>query len=99
MATARRTEANGDEVPAPRAMTATIRDRIAAFTMLDGMKDATQAQKCVRLSLSGFSNGDIATMLQTTPAVVSQNLYETRKRAAKKVPAKAVAKGVAAADG
>ncbi len=61
-----------------------IRDRIAAFAMLDGMKDATQAQKCLRLSLVGFTNVDIAAMLQTSPAVVATNLYTERKKVAKK---------------
>src|SRR4051794_17628935 len=62
----------------------TIRDRIAAFAMLEGMKDATQAQKSLRLSLVGFSNADIAAMLQTSSQVVSQNLYEERRKAAGK---------------
>lgn len=63
---------------------ATVGDRIAAFQMLDQMKDATQAQKCMRLSLIGFTNAEIATMLQTTPAVVSQNLYAERKKPRKR---------------
>ncbi|MBA2719519.1 MAG: hypothetical protein H0U52_09810 [Chloroflexi bacterium] len=50
------------------------------------MKDATQAQKSLRLALVGFSNADIAAMLQTTPQVVSQNLYEERRKVAGKKP-------------
>ena len=59
---------------------ATIADRIAAFAMLDGMVNAAQAQKCLRLALVGFTNTEIAEMLQTTPAVVAQNLYSERKK-------------------
>ena len=85
MATRRRPggRPEGDEADVaslPRGR-ATIQDRIAAFAMLDGMKDATQAQKTLRLSLVGFTPGEIAGMLQTTTAVVYQNLYEARKKA------------------
>ena len=59
---------------------ATIGDRIAAFAMLDGMGNASQAQKCLRLALVGFTNAEIAEMLQTTPGVVGQNLYTERKK-------------------
>jgi DNA-directed RNA polymerase specialized sigma24 family protein len=59
---------------------ATISDRIAAFAMVDQMKDATQAQKCMRLSLVGFSASEIAGMLQTTVPTVHQNLYAERKK-------------------
>lgn len=72
---------------------ATIQDRIAAFAMLDGMKDATQAQKTLRLWQVGFSNNEIASMLQTTTAVVSQNIYaERRKAEGKKSSTRAVAR-------
>jgi DNA-directed RNA polymerase specialized sigma24 family protein len=59
---------------------ATIAERIAAFAMLDGMGPATQAQKCLRLSLVGFSAPDIAGLLQTTLPTVHQNLYAERKK-------------------
>jgi len=86
---------NRDDVlqPAPRD-TPTISDRIAAFAMLEAMKDATQAQKTLRLSLVGFSNAEIASMLQTTTAVVSQNLYAQRKAAASRAKAKPGGSGV-----
>ncbi len=59
---------------------ASISDRIAAFMMLDGMNQASQAQKCLRLALVGFTNAEIAEMLQTTPGVVGQSLYTERKK-------------------
>lgn len=78
------------EIPVLPRGTATIRDRIAAFAMLDGMKDATQSAKCLRLSLVGFSNPEIGSMLQISPAAVASATYEERKKVkkpAKKTPA------------
>lgn len=59
---------------------ASISDRIAAFAMLDGMNQASQAQKCLRLALIGFTNAEMAEMLQTTSGVVAQSLYSERKK-------------------
>jgi hypothetical protein len=80
------TMADEDEVGVP-AGNATIQDRIAAFAMLDGMGDATQAARIHRLSLVGFKRGEIAAMLQTTPQVVRQSIY-AEKNKNKKKPAK-----------
>jgi hypothetical protein len=73
-------EEAGNEAPEVPVGRATISDRIAAFAMLDQMKDATQAQKCMRLFLVGFSASEIAGMLQTTVPTVHQNLYAERKK-------------------
>lgn len=62
------------------ARTAFMADRISAFAMLDGMHEASQAQKCLRLALIGFSNAEIAEMLQTTPSVVASSVYQERKK-------------------
>ena len=68
----------GQNSLAPRA---SIQERITAFAMLDAMGEAaTLAQKVTRLSLVGFAPGEIAAMLQTTPATVYQYLYVSRKR-------------------
>jgi hypothetical protein len=64
---------------------ASIGDRIAAFVMIDAMRDATQAEKSLRLKLIGFGNAEIATMLQTSPAVVASNIYAERQRLLRKV--------------
>lgn len=87
-----RTE-NGEEAApvAPVVLPAsavTVQDRIAAFAMLDRMEAVTQAAKCLRLSLCGFPVAEIASLLQTTPATVSQNLYMERKKARLKAGAK-----------
>lgn len=77
-----------DEVVSAAIGPSSIQDRIAAFGMIDRMVDATQAQKCLRLSLVGFGRHEIAAMLQTTPAIVSQNLYAERAKLKKKSAAK-----------
>ncbi len=94
MASDNRGEQREDEVPSlARVDAARMQARIAAFAMLDGMKDATQAQKTLRLSLIGFGNAEIAMMLQTTTAVIAQNLYAQRKAAAKRAKSKPAATG------
>lgn len=85
MPTPKRPDPNDeDEIPSLPKGNAVIRDRIAAFVMLDGMTSKTQAEKSMRLKLAGFSNGEIAWMLQTTAAVVASNIYTEKKRAPKK---------------
>jgi hypothetical protein len=85
MPTTKRPEpSDEDEVPSVPKGAATRQDRIAAFVMLDAMTNRTQAEKSVRLKLVGFSNSEIASMLQTTPAVVASNIYQEKKKTAKK---------------
>jgi hypothetical protein len=84
--TTRNGETHDDEVPSLGPTKATMHDRIAAFAMLDAMGEVTLAQKVVRLSLIGFPPGDIAAMLQTTPATVYQYVYEARKKAGSRKP-------------
>jgi DNA-binding CsgD family transcriptional regulator len=89
MPTTRRPEPNDeDEIPPAPKGGASIQDRIAAFVMLDGMVGKTQAERSVRLKLVGFSNGEIARMLQITPAAVATNIYTEKKKTAKKPAAK-----------
>lgn len=53
-------------------------ERLTALTLLQHMKGASQQQKIVQLSIAGFSNVEIADLLQTTSAVVAQSLYAAR---------------------
>ncbi len=55
-------------------------ERLLALLLLQNMKGSTQAEKVLQLSLAGFTNVEIADLLQTTAAVVSQNLYAMRMR-------------------
>jgi len=54
-------------------------ERLLALILLNQMKGASQREKIVDLSVVGFTNVEIADILQTTTAVVSQVLYEARK--------------------
>lgn len=53
---------------------------LLALVLLNDMKNATQSERALQLSLAGFSNSEIADLLQTTSAVVAQALYEGRKK-------------------
>lgn len=55
-------------------------ERLAALSLLQQMKSAPQREKALQLNLAGFSNTEIADLLQTTAAVVSQVLYDARRR-------------------
>lgn len=89
MPTTRRPDPNDEEeIPSTLRGGASIQDRIAAFVMLDGLESKTQAEKTMRLRLVGFSNTEIAAILQTTPAVVASNIYAGKKKVAKKAPPK-----------
>jgi DNA-binding CsgD family transcriptional regulator len=54
-------------------------ERLLAILLLESMKGASQREKAVRLSLAGFTNVEIADLLQTSAQVVAQHLYASRK--------------------
>jgi predicted transcriptional regulator len=54
-------------------------ERLLALTLLQQMKGSPQREKALQLSLAGFTNAEIADLLQTTAAVVSQVLYTARR--------------------
>jgi predicted transcriptional regulator len=47
--------------------------------LLQQMKSASQSDKILQLNVAGFSNVEIANILETTPAVVSQTIYSLRR--------------------
>ncbi len=55
-------------------------EKLLAALLLHEMKGAPQREKAVQLSVAGFSNVEIADLLQTSAAVVAQYLYEVRKK-------------------
>jgi DNA-directed RNA polymerase specialized sigma24 family protein len=55
-------------------------EKLLALLLLHSLKGAPQRDKAVQLSLVGFSNVEIADLLQTSAAVVAQYLYEVRKK-------------------
>jgi DNA-directed RNA polymerase specialized sigma24 family protein len=56
------------------------------------MSDATQAQKCMRLSLVGFSHKDVAEMLGTSVQNVRQSVYSEKQKLKKPTAKKSATK-------
>ena len=54
-------------------------EKVLALVLLHSMRGASQQEKIVQLSLAGFSNVEIANLLQTTSALVAQSLYAARR--------------------
>lgn len=52
-------------------------ERLLALLLVQNMKG--QKDKAIQLSLAGFSNVEIANILQTSAATISQLLYEARR--------------------
>jgi predicted transcriptional regulator len=59
-------------------------ERLLALILLHDLRDAPQAEKAAVLRRVAFSNAEIANLLGTTAAVVSQQLYSLRQRPKKK---------------
>lgn len=59
-------------------------EKILALLLLNSMKAAPQQDKIVQLSLAGFSNLEIADLVQTTAAVVAQSLYAARRASSRR---------------
>jgi DNA-directed RNA polymerase specialized sigma24 family protein len=55
-------------------------EKLLALLLLHSLKGMPQRDKAVQLSMVGFSNVEIADLLQTSAAVISQYLYEVRKK-------------------
>jgi DNA-directed RNA polymerase specialized sigma24 family protein len=54
-------------------------ERLLALMLLNQMKGASQREKIIQLNLAGFTNVEIADILQAKTAVVAQELYATKK--------------------
>jgi DNA-directed RNA polymerase specialized sigma24 family protein len=52
-------------------------ERLLALLLIQQLK--TQRDKILQLNVAGFTNTEIADLLQTSTGVVSQSLYESRK--------------------
>jgi predicted transcriptional regulator len=57
---------------------------LLALILLNQMKTSSQRDKIVQLSLAGFSNTEIADLLQISAAVVSQSIYSARRGTARR---------------
>jgi DNA-directed RNA polymerase specialized sigma24 family protein len=63
-------------------------EKLLALLLLQQLKTAPQRDKATHLSLAGFTNTEIADLLQTTTGVVAQSLYEARRKPKKKAKSK-----------
>jgi DNA-directed RNA polymerase specialized sigma24 family protein len=54
-------------------------ERLLAMLLLNSMGEASQKDKAVALSYAGFAPAEIAELLGTSAASVSQQLYEARQ--------------------
>ncbi len=63
-------------------------ERLLVMILLQQMKETPQAKKIYQLNLAGLSNIEIANVLETTPQVVSQTIYEMRRGGRTKKPVK-----------
>jgi DNA-directed RNA polymerase specialized sigma24 family protein len=59
-------------------------ERLLALILVQTMGGASQQKKIVQLSVAGFTNTEIADLLETTTAVVATSLYAARKGGKKK---------------
>ena len=55
-------------------------ERLLALLLLQQVKAAPRREKALHLSIAGFTNTEIADLLQTTAGVVAQSLYEARRK-------------------
>jgi hypothetical protein len=53
-------------------------EKLLSLILLQGMDKASQKERVVILNKAGFSNIEIANLLETTTATVSQSLYENK---------------------
>ena len=54
-------------------------ERLLVLILLQSMKESSQADKVHQLNIAGFSNIQIAELLQTTPATIAVQLHHSKK--------------------
>jgi DNA-directed RNA polymerase specialized sigma24 family protein len=57
-------------------------EKLLALLLLHQMKSAPAREKIMQLNLAGFSNVEIADLLQISTVAVSKLLYENKRRSA-----------------
>jgi len=55
-------------------------EKLLALILLNSLKVATTGEKAYHLSLAGFTNIEIADLLETSTGVIAQSLYERKKK-------------------
>ncbi len=59
-------------------------ERLLGLLLLHGMKGMSQQEKAHQLNLAGFSNVEIADLLETSAQTVAQHLYARKKSKGRK---------------
>jgi len=54
-------------------------EKLLVVLLLNSMKGETIKYKAIQLNLAGFSNLEIAELLDTSPQVIANYVYQTRK--------------------
>jgi len=54
-------------------------EKLLIALLLHSMKGETMKYKAIQLNLAGFSNLEIAQLLETSPQVIANYVYQTRK--------------------
>jgi hypothetical protein len=65
-------------------------EKLMALLLLHQLKSSSMKEKAVQLSIAGFTNLEIADLLQTTTGVVAVRLHEARHSPKKKKSSKVV---------
>lgn len=59
-------------------------EKLLVMILLDSIKNKTVSEKARQLNIAGFSNIEIANLLESKPNVITQMLYNNRKSSKKK---------------
>jgi len=58
-------------------------ETLLALILIQNMKDSKQEEKTKTLNKAGFSNVEIAELLNTQPQVIANYLYKSKKKSKK----------------
>jgi hypothetical protein len=58
-------------------------DRLLALLLINQMKEVKQVEKAKQLKIAGFTNVEIADLLDTTAQVITNYFYTSRKARSK----------------
>jgi DNA-directed RNA polymerase specialized sigma24 family protein len=59
-------------------------ERLLGLLLIQQMRSAPQGEKALCLNLAGFTNTEIADLLQTKATTIAQSLYEARRKPKKR---------------
>lgn len=59
-------------------------EKLMALVLINSLKSSTVEDKAHQLSLAGFTNIEIADLIETNTTVIAASLYNRKKKKAKK---------------